>query len=179
MQVLIALLGLLSAIGVWYWRLQMAARAARGARDVVRTAVNLPRRLAFLSKSRRGGVQVIDDPREAAAVMLTLVGEAGSGSATAREAIVSDTARRLFDFSDEEAGALAAHAAWIVRTAPQSPQAVMSKLAGVVLRAEHLEPKDLVELDQAFVEMSEAGGAPLPAQMRLLQIYRDKAGIRA
>jgi type II secretory pathway pseudopilin PulG len=65
MQFLIGLLGILTAIGIWSWRMRMARDGAREAVDLARTAAHLPRRLAFKYRSGRNGLDLIDDPREA------------------------------------------------------------------------------------------------------------------
>ncbi|MEO0981560.1 MAG: hypothetical protein AAFX03_02780 [Pseudomonadota bacterium] len=178
MHILLAIIGLVSAIGVWYWRLRMAGRIARGVGEVAQTAANLPRRLSFLSKARQGGIRVISDPREAAAVMMVQIAEAHGVVTERHMEAMQDAIGELFEFNAAESEALIAHAGWIGRSGPAS-HAIMSRMAGVVVRAEAIGPKELVDLDAVLVSVTEAMGEPSPEQLKLLQIYRDKAGIAA
>ena len=55
MHILFAIIGIVTALSVWYWRAQAAARAAKDARELAKTAANLPRKLAFQHKAARAG----------------------------------------------------------------------------------------------------------------------------
>ena len=70
MHIVILILGILTTIGIWSWRIQMARRGAKVAMDAARTLTNAPRRFAFKYKAGRNGISLIEDPREAAAVMM-------------------------------------------------------------------------------------------------------------
>ena len=178
MQFLVAILGILVAIGVWSWRLRMARDGAREAVDLARSAANLPRRLAFKYRAGRNGLDLIDDPREAAAIMMMEVARARGGPLTERQNdAISDEIMRHFSFSQEEAHELVAHAAWVTNKAPL-PQETMRRLSQKIVGDRYLGPKEVVDLDGMLEAVSEAEGTPTRDQLALLQVYRDRAGLR-
>ncbi len=121
---------------------------------------------------------MISDPREAAAVMMVQIAEA-DGVVTERQRNVMHAAvKEIFEFDDEEADALIAHAGWVSRQGPPA-HAIMIRMANVVITAEGVGPKELVDLDAVLVAVSEANGEPRREQLHLLQIFRNKAGIAA
>tara|TARA_R110000764_G_scaffold157940_2_gene245755 strand:- start:2763 stop:3392 length:630 start_codon:yes stop_codon:yes gene_type:complete len=178
MQFLVAILGILVAIGVWSWRLRMARDGAREAVDLARSAANLPRRLAFKYRAGRNGLDLIDDPREAAAIMMMEVARARGGPLTERQNdTISDEIMRHFSFSQDEAHELVAHAAWVTNKAPL-PQETMRRLSQKIVGDRYLGPKEVVDLDGMLEAVSEAEGTPTRDQLALLQVYRDRAGLR-
>ena len=178
MQFLVAILGILVAIGVWSWRLRMARDGAREAVDLARSAANLPRRLAFKYRAGRNGLDLIDDPREAAAIMMMEVARARGGPLTERQNdAISDEIMRHFSFSQDEAHELVAHAAWVTNKAPL-PQETMRRLSQKIVGDRYLGPKEVVDLDGMLEAVSEAEGTPTRDQLALLQVYRDRAGLR-
>ena len=82
-----------------------------------------------------------------------------------------------FDFAQAEADELSAHAAWVTNSLPD-PQAAMRKLSQLIVSAPQLGPKEIVDLDAMLVAVSEAEGVPTREQLTLLQVFRDKAGLK-
>ena len=178
MQFLIGILGILVAIGVWSWRLRMARDGAREAANLARTAAGLPRRLAFKYRAGRNGLDLIDDPREAAAIMMMEVARARGGPLTERQSdAIADEIMRHFSFSQDEARELVAHAAWVTNKAPL-PQETMRRLSQKIVGDRYLGPKEVVDLDGMLEAVSEAEGTPTRDQLALLQVYRDRAGLK-
>lgn len=114
MHIVLAILGVLGTAGFILWRIHLASQAARELADLAGEAANLPRKMRFRSKANRRTIETIDDPREAAAVLIYGAAAcAGPVSATNREAITRDMAA-LFGIDDASAGELTARAAWHV-----------------------------------------------------------------
>ncbi len=177
MHILLAILGILTAIGVWSWRIRMARQGARVAMDTARTVANAPRRFAFRYRAGRNGVSLIEDPREAAAVMMMEVARARGGPLTEAQGRVIDAEiMQNFSFTRAEADELSAHAAWVTNSAP-NPRETMRRLSQLIVSAPQLGPKEVVDLDAMLVAVSEAEGAPTRDQLALLQVYRDQAGL--
>ena len=82
-----------------------------------------------------------------------------------------------FGCNQQEAEELAAHAAWVTNDAPD-PITVMRKLSSVIVSSADLGPKAVVDFDGMPVAVSEAEGTPTRDQLTLLQVFRDKAGLR-
>ncbi|HAQ75092.1 MAG TPA: hypothetical protein DCR96_01250 [Hyphomonas sp.] len=178
MHIVILILGILTTIGIWSWRIQMARRGAKVAMDAARTLTNTPRRFAFKYKAGRNGIGLIEDPREAAAVMMMEVARGREGPLTERQArIIDDEMMQNFSFTQAEADELSAHAAWVTNSAPD-PQRAMRKLSELIVSSPQLGPKEIVDLDAMLVAVSEAEGVPTREQLALLQVFRDKAGLK-
>ncbi|RAN35612.1 hypothetical protein HY3_07270 [Hyphomonas pacifica] len=178
MQILILILGVLTVIWVWTWRIHMARQGARGALDAARTVANAPRRFAFRYKAGQNGISLITDPREAAAIMMMEVARARGGPLTEAQArTLKEEIMQHFNFTLAEAEELSAHAAWVTNTAPD-PRQTMRRLSHLIVSAPQLGPKEIVDLDAMLVSVSEAEGVPTREQLAVLQVFRDKAGLK-
>ena len=178
MHILLFLLSVLAAIGIWSWRIRMAREGAQEAAKLARSAANLPRKMAFRYRASKDGISLIQYPREAAAIMMMEVARARGGPLTGRQAEVMDREiMHHFQFSQAEADELTAHAAWVTNTAPV-PADTMRKLSQLIVASSVLGPKEIVDLDAMLVAVSEAEGLPTRDQLALLQVYRDKAGLK-
>ena len=170
MHILLFILSVITAIGIWSWRIRMARDGAQEAAKLAQSAANLPRKMAFRYKASKGGIGLIQDPREAAAIMMMEV-------ALARGGPMDREIMRHFQFSRAEADELTAHAAWVTNSAP-APAETMRKLSQLIVSSSVLGPKEVIDLDAMLVAVSEAEGLPTRDQLALLQVYRDKAGLR-
>lgn len=178
MQILLGILTVITFVSVWAWRLRMARDAARKGMDLARNAASAPRKLSFKYKGGRGGLALIDDPREAAAIMMMEVARARGGPLTDRQAdMIEAECRDAFSMNEVQAEELVAHAAWVTNDAPK-PQDVMNKLSRTIVSSSQLGPKEIVDLDGMLVAVSEAEGTPTRDQLALLQVFRDKAGLK-
>ena len=178
MHMLIGLLAVLTAIGVWAWRLRMAKRGLDVATDIAKTVASAPRRLAFKYRMGKGGLGLIDDPLEAAAIMLMQVALARGGPLTPLQSDVIEAEMcEHFQYLPSEAENLAAHAAWVSQSCPPAT-VTMTQLSKLIVNAPQLGPKEVIDLDAMLVAVSEAEGVPTRAQLALLQVYRDLAGLK-
>ncbi len=178
MHIVFAVLAILTAVAVWAWRLRMARRGLDELSEVAKTVANAPRRLAFKWRAGKGGVELIEDPREAAAIMMMMMALARGGPLSPHQAdTIEEEIKTHFGFSDPEAEDLAAHAAWVAGS--QLPgEEQMRRLSRLVVSAPQLSAKEVVDLDTMLEAVSEAEGLPTRAQLALLQIYRDMAGLK-
>ncbi|MEO1101273.1 MAG: hypothetical protein AAFW65_05450 [Pseudomonadota bacterium] len=177
MHILIAIIGIVTAISVWYWRIKMISDAARGGADLAKSAANLPRRLKFKRQAGQGGLKLVDDPREAAAIIMLEIARAGGEVSRDHKAVMTEQMVRDFELSQDDAEALIAHAAWLTRNAPAA-HAVISRMSDFVLRVPGIGPKQIVDLDSMLVAVSEAEGTPSREQLSLLQVFRDKVELK-
>ncbi len=176
MHILIGFITLLAAAAAWYWRFKMISGAAREIGGLARDAANLPRRLRFTQRARQGGLKVVEDPREAAAILMALVGRREGDVSEAALSVMQREVEEAFEFDEEESGGLVRHALWMVREVV-SPRPVVVRMSRVVLGG--VSPKEVVDLDSILVAVSEADGAPTADQLALLQTYRNTAGLVA
>lgn len=171
------IVGIVSAILVWQWRAQRAAEAAREIEGVVKTAANLPRRFAFKRKMGKRGLSLVDDPREAAAILMVEIGRAGNELSRETREVIDAMIMEEFQVTSEDADALVAHASWVLREAPVA-DAVVRRMAGFLIETDSIGPKEVVDLDGMLVAVSEADGLPNADQLMLLQTFRDVAGVQ-
>ena len=73
MAILLALLGAIAAVAVLLWRLHIASAVARDAIEVADDARSFLRRLGWSRKARRHPLDLVEDPREAAAAINKLL----------------------------------------------------------------------------------------------------------
>ncbi|MEM9055801.1 MAG: hypothetical protein AAGB16_10790, partial [Pseudomonadota bacterium] len=177
MHIIAILVGFVGFIAVWYWRLKVLGEAAREGRKVAETVANLPRKMRFKNKSGKGGLAVVDDPREAAAILMLEVAQARGTLTERQEAVIRGEIMHHFEFPEGDANALITQAGWLSRNAGAS-HVVMSKMTDFVRNSPGMTDKEIVDLDGMLVAISEAEGDPTESQLDLLTIYRQKTGLR-
>ena len=177
MHIIVALIGILGFVAVWYWRLKMLHEVARDGRKVAETVANLPRKMRFRRQAGKGGLAVVEDPREAATILMLEIAQARGTLTEKQEAAVRGEIMHHFEFPEEDANMLISQAGWLSRNAGAS-HVVMSKMTDFVRKSPGMTNKELVDLDGMLVTVSEAEGDPTSSQLDLLMIYRDKTGLR-
>ncbi len=178
MHILGLILGFLIAVSVWTWRINAARKGFSEAAKMAKTASNLPRKVAFRYKSGKKGLALIEDPREAAAIVMMEIARARGGALTDGQTMtLRKEISHYFQYNEKEANELIEHAAWVTQTAPP-PHETLKKLSHKLVSSQHLGPKEIVDLDAMLVAVSEAEGTPTRDQLALLQIYRDRVGLR-
>ncbi len=174
MAILLAILGAVAGLGIWLWRLQQAAQAARGLADAAEGLANLPRKMRFKHKAGKQGVDHIEDPREAAAALIYGAAKcAGEVSSEQKAAIEADMIE-LFEIDAEFASELLARAAWHVSVLVDPLNAV-NKLTDKL--AQRVSKSDLTDLAQLVDKAVERSGAPLPDQTQYIAKFKRRAGL--
>ena len=177
MQFLVILLGFLGFIAVWYWRIKALQEVAKDGRKIAETVGNLPRKMRFKNKTGKVGLSAVDDPREAATILMLEIAQARGTLTEKQEASIRGEIMHHFEFPEGDANALIAQAGWLSRNAGAS-HVVMSKMTDFVRKSPGMTNKELVDLDGMLVAVSEAEGNPTDSQLDLLSIYREKTGLR-
>ncbi|MEL7111869.1 MAG: hypothetical protein AAFZ74_04105 [Pseudomonadota bacterium] len=177
MQFIVALIGFFGFIAVWYWRVKALQEVAKDGRKIAETVSNLPRKMRFKNKSGKGGLAVVDDPREAATILMLEIAQARGTLTERQEAAVRGEIMHHFEFDESDADALVGQAGWLSRNGGAS-HVVVSKMTDFIKKTPGMTSKELVDLDGMLVTISEAEGNPTESQLDLLTIYRDKTGLR-
>lgn len=177
MHIIGIIIAIVSAILLWQWRARRAAEAARELGNMVQTAANLPRRLAFKRQSGKSGLKLVDDPREAAAVMMMEIARADGETSAEAKSVMRDIMVDEFEVETDDADALLTHAGFLLRNAPVA-HAVIDRMAQYVLEAPGIGPKEIVDLDGMLVAVTEAEGPPSAEQLSLLQVFRNRTGVQ-
>jgi hypothetical protein len=175
MHIILAILGALATVGIIIWRVRMAMEAARELSDLAGEAANLPRKMRFRAKARRGGLKTIDDPREAAAVLLYGAGTCANPLSPEDKAALSADLAGLLEISTADADELTARAAWHVNQMNDPVNAVNAMTDLVVQRA---GPDAMASLIPVLDRVIDRSGPRTDEQ----KLYRDKilrrAGLR-
>jgi uncharacterized tellurite resistance protein B-like protein len=115
MGLLLGLAAVLGAVGMILWRINMASGAAR---ELVETAGEVQgffRRRDWRKKLAKDPLQFIDDPRAAAAAIMTALAQADGAISEAEQAVIVREMCETFGAGASAAEELLAHARWAVR----------------------------------------------------------------
>ena len=114
MAILGIIAALVAAVGVGLWRVNSAAQAVRGLAEAADDAHGFWRRLTWRRRLAGDRLELVKEPKEAAAGMLAAVAQA-DGALTAREqaALLAEFAK-TFELNAQQAQELLAQARWTV-----------------------------------------------------------------
>lgn len=177
MHIVIAIISLVTFLAVWYFRLKMLGGAAREGMKAAKTLSNMPRKMRFQNMSRKAGLDVVEDPREAATILMLEVAQARGALTEKQEAAIRAEIMQHFEFTEADAQTLMTQAGWLARSA-KSSQHVMSRMADFILNWPDMGRKQIIDLDSMLVFISEAEGSPTSEQLNLLEIFRQKVGLQ-
>jgi len=155
MHILISVLSALATVVFILWRINQAAHAARDLADAAGSMKGYFRRWQWRRKVNVNPIDLIEDPREAASILMVAVAQA-DGPITERErlAILTQMQNR-FSATPQQAGELLARSQWLVREGID-PAEVMRRLKPVIERtctAAHR--RELIEM---LTDVSSADG---------------------
>ncbi|WP_300532466.1 TerB family tellurite resistance protein [Maricaulis sp.] len=174
MHILLGLVGAIAAIGIWIYRIRAAADAASQVADLAGEAANLPRKMRFRSKARRNGLDVIDDPREAATVlMLCIVRVDGEVTAAHKEAIAGQMVTR-FELDRDASEEILARASWHVSELVDETNAINKMVDFIIERVGRDEMPALMQMLEAAASID---GEPSAYQQAYIKRCRMRAGL--
>lgn len=178
MHILGLIIGFFFAISIWAWRINTARKGFGIAVNAAKAAANLPRQVSFRYKAGKKGLDLIKDPREAAVIIMMEIARARGGALTKVQTdVLENEIKHYFKFTPAECKEIIVHSVWVTENAPP-PHETLRRLSQKIVNAGQIGPKDIVDLDAMLVAVSEAEGLPTRDQLALLQIYRDRVGLR-
>jgi len=174
MVYLMAILGALGAVGLFLWRIKMAADAARDIAGAADDARKFVRRTRWKSRQKAGDKAVPEDPRLAAAAMMAAVAETdGALSEAEREAILKEITTR-FEVSAEDAEALLAEGRWLSKDAGDLSSFLRRMDPPVRAVCTEQERRDLITM---LTMVAEAGGEADPIAAQAIETLRRALGV--
>ena len=176
MHILLALIGIITFIAAWYWRIKMISGAARGGYEAAKTVANLPRKHGFQRRARKVGLKYVSDPREAAAIMMLEIARTRGTVSEQQEAAIRTEMMDHFGFTDTEAQDWLTEAGWRSREAP-APHAVIARMSDVIVHSPGMGPKEFDDLCAMLENIAVADGDVTTEERDLIQIWRRKAGL--
>lgn len=134
MHIILGIIGLLAAAGFWIYRINAAARGAQELAELAGEVANLPRKMRFKSKTGKKAIDVLEDPREAAAVILAgYMLEAGDVPSDKRDQLAAMLGER-FEVSRNTGEEMVAQAFWI-HADIANPDSAINKMIDLVGKA--------------------------------------------
>jgi uncharacterized tellurite resistance protein B-like protein len=174
MHILLGLVGAVAAIGFWIYRIRAAADAAREVADLAGEAANLPRKLRFRGKARRKGLDVIDDPREAAGVLMLCVLRIDGEVTPAHKEAVTGQMVTGFELDRDAAEEILARASWHVSEMVDETNAINKMVDFIIERVGRDEMPVLMRMLEA---VAASDGEPSAHQQAYIKRCRMRAGL--
>lgn len=148
MPVIIAIIGILSAAAIWYYRAQAAQRAAGDLMDVANDVRLAARRFGFKRKLNTHPVDSIDDARLAGAGIVAAI--AGMGTPLGQPQIDEMTRQfqSVFGADKAEAVEIATFARWIAEqcgTRSEAVRRLSKRLAGLAGTDAHDDLQKMID----------------------------------
>lgn len=173
---ILALLGAVLGVAVFIlFRMHQAATAARDIAEAADDARGLFRRWQWRRRSGRNPIDLVEDPREAACVMMVAVAQS-DGSLTERERhVIENEAVNRFGATPSQAEELLARARWTVQDRTDAGD-VFRRLAPLIKRTcGPAERADLIAMLRAVANAeARPGGIVLHDISRLQQSLRER-----
>lgn len=173
-----------AAIGAFYLlsrfigQARQIGDAAEQVGHAAESLANLPRRMGFRRRAGQTGLRGVEDPREAAAILVRLMtfSRKGEPASPAERDVMEQSLGSLFNMTDQDVRDLMDYVDWILRDVeiPSGPMANMSK---VLRSAPGLGRGDWADIDDILVAVSRVHGPATDRQVRLLDIYRERVGL--
>jgi uncharacterized tellurite resistance protein B-like protein len=177
MQWIAVLLVLMAGIFALQWHTGRRARIADELAGLTATAADLPRKLALKRETGRARLDRVEDPREAASILMLNLAQANGPVSAVCKATIHDIILSEFQLTDADADALITHAGWLLRGAQEAGE-VMRDMTVRILESPGIGAKEIIDLDGMLVAVSESEGRPSEDQLVLLQVFRDVSGVR-
>ncbi|WP_421789649.1 hypothetical protein [Hyphobacterium sp.] len=174
MHIILGLLGLLAAIGAIAWRINMARQGAEVVKDVAETAINLPRKMRFQSKAKRKRLSSVEDPREAAAILLLGMARAGGEVTTEHKKTIRAEMERAFDVDAAASEELLARASWYSSNVAD-PDDLIPRMTDFVAKTAGSEA--LASLSSMLGSIGAVEGDASADQVAYLRRYQQRAGL--
>jgi uncharacterized tellurite resistance protein B-like protein len=157
MHILLAIIAALGAVGVVLWRLDAAAKSAKGVIDSANEAHGLIRRWGWQRKLANNPLDLVQDSREAAAAMMVAVAQS-DGAMTDREraAIETELMTRI-GATEPQAKELLVRGRWFTRDVRDLDQC-LAKL--VPLIRSQCSPDQIHDVLEMLNRVANAEGQP-------------------
>lgn len=157
MPFLLGLLAVLGAVGVFLWRLNQASGAARELADTASEVHGLFRRHKWRKKLANDPLQLIDDPRAAAAALLAALAQSDGAITDAEQTVIVREMCEKFGAGATAAEELLAHARWTVRDVAEV-DTCFRRLLPVIEKA--CGPREREQLIEMLEAVADANGQP-------------------
>lgn len=157
MHILLGILGFIGGLGMLLWRIKLATDAARSIAGTAIDAKNYMRRRRFEKRADADPLEDIDDPREAAAIMMAALACYDGTMSEREEKIILDEIQNQFNADKNIAIELLAHGRWLAKDVGDL-NSFFARLLPSITR--HCAPKEKRDLISMLENVASADGDP-------------------
>ena len=165
------ILGILGAIVAIIIAFNYLSRNAGETVDNARSLANLPRRLRWQARQRRLTIRALEDPREAATVLLLGIARASGDISSAQKQAITVFARTEFGMPQTEAQDLVLLANFMLRDVFDFDQEVRHVLAPI---ENHTGPEERRRLIDAARRIASVDGPAADAALALIDMVEQR-----
>ena len=175
------IIGIIIAIATAVFWVSRAARGAKDVADAANTLRNMPRRMRFKNNAGKRGIDLIDNPMEAATILMVSVAKLSdyaaahdgllSGSSTSR---IISTLKSYMKISAVEADELLTQMRWTVKDLTQ-PETALAPMTNILSKAINRAEAD--DLSDMLRNISQADGEANPEQRAFIMRVCERLGL--
>lgn len=178
MHIVFTVLAILGGIAIWYSRLKALGGMANDAGRVAQRVRNAPRKYAFKRRAGQTGLKAVDDPREAATILMVLVAGAYADQPleTAYRKTIEREIMSAFDFSLKEADEMITLALWRVQEV-DFPTAVSKRMSKLIANEPSLGEKEILDLETMLSAVLKSSWSGHDQGEEIMRIYRYQVGL--
>jgi|GEM_PF-1171553 len=177
------IIGLIIAIASAIFWVSRAARGAKDITDVASGIKNMPRKYKFKKKSTQRGMDLIDHPVEAAAILMVCTARLSDYSES-HDGLLSEAAQSRIikllqahmQMSAHEADELVTQMRWTVKDLIQ-PDTALAPMTNIVTASTNRA--ELEDLSDMLRKISHTGGEANGPQRAFIERFRERAGLAA
>jgi len=170
MTMLMGLLAIIGGIAALMWKVSLGIQAAKNIHGVAKQVANLPRKM----KTGKADIQLINDPREAAALLMLSVARAGGQVTKSQKDTIINQITGRFELSTTNAEELLTHVSWLSKDLANADSAI-ARMSNILMQS--VSSKELIELEDMLMQVAHADGKPTSSQKQILNQFAKQVGI--
>jgi len=152
------------------WKVSLGIQAAKNIHGVAKQVANLPRKM----KTGKADIQLINDPREAAALLMLSVARAGGQVTKSQKDTIINQITGRFELSTTNAEELLTHVSWLSKDLANADSAI-ARMSNILMQS--VSSKELIELEDMLMQVAHADGKPTSSQKQILNQFAKQVGI--
>lgn len=170
MSIIAALLAAMGVVGVLLWRVNQASDAAKGLLETAEDTRGFFRWMAWRRKSGKNPLDIVSDPREAAAAMMAAIAQWDAAISDREMDAIRAQVRQFFAANEEQANELLAMGRWLARDATDIGSFLRRTATPVIAKCALQERKDLLVMLDA---VANSEGKPRDVLQQELTRFAD------
>ena len=170
MSIIAALLAAMGVVGVLLWRVNQASDAAKGLLETAEDTRGFFRRMAWRRKSGKNPLDIVTDPREAAAAMMSAIAQWDAAISDREMDAIRAQVKQYFGANEEQSNELLAMGRWLARDTADIGSFLRRASTCVIAKCSQQERRDLLAMLNA---VANAEGKPRDVLQQELKRFAD------